>query len=89
MSPGFRELLDQPRLIRAFGLPVSKSQDVTVPPSSFTSRMKCACGFVHSIFATVPVSVMGFCGVKLRGKRVMGLQRTLGHQQRDAHGQDM
>src|ERR1700735_440303 len=37
LSPGFSELRVQPRRIRAFGLPSSGSQLVTVPESSFTS----------------------------------------------------
>src|SRR5215467_16202793 len=41
-SPGFKVLLNQPRRIRAFGLPNSRSHDVTLPPCPVTSRRRCA-----------------------------------------------
>ena len=57
--PGLSEFRFQPRRIRPFGGPSSKSQCTILPLSSLTSMKTRACGLVHSSLVTVPVTVNG------------------------------
>jgi len=54
--PTAREFFVKPRLSSVFGVPPSIIHFSTVPSGFFTSMWIHACGLIHSIFVTVPVS---------------------------------
>ena len=58
-APAGRSVLLQPRRYRPFGLPVSMAQFTTLPSEPFTSMWIQACGLDHTMFVTIPRSVMG------------------------------
>src|SRR5262249_8096769 len=58
-SPIFRSFRVQPRLMSIAGAASSTSQLTTLPPASFTSMKKRACGLIQSILVTDPINVAG------------------------------